>query len=158
MRKCQTGRGNLDVMSDISAGRISIEAPIARVQEILFDLASYPRWSTSIKASEVQGTDGEGRATTVKLSIEAGVMKDRVTLDYDWSNAPERLEFSLSDADLLTAMDGAYVISEEDEDTTLVTYELTVALSMPVPAMMRKKQEQMVIDLALKELKKFAES
>jgi len=85
-------------------------------------------------------------------------MKDRVTLDYDWSNAPERLEFSLSDADLLTAMDGAYVISEEDEDTTLVTYELTVALSMPVPAMMRKKQEQMVIDLALKELKKFAES
>jgi len=29
---------------------------------------------------------------------------------------------------------------------------------MPVPALMRKKQEQMVIDLALKELKKFAES
>ena len=145
-------------MSDISTGTISIEAPLARVQEILFDLASYPTWSTSIKSAEVQSTDGEGRATAVKLSIEAGVMKDRVILDYDWGNAPSRLEFSLSDADLLTAMDGAYIISEEDEDTTVVKYELTVALSMPVPAMMRKKQEQMTIDLALKELKKFAES
>ncbi len=145
-------------MSDISTGTISIEAPLARVQEILFDLASYPTWSTSIKSAEVQSTDGEGRATAVKLSIEAGVMKDRVILDYDWSNAPSRLEFSLSDADLLTAMDGAYIISEEDEDTTVVKYELTVALSMPVPAMMRKKQERMTIDLALKELKKFAES
>lgn len=145
-------------MSDISTGTISIEAPLARVQEILFDLASYPTWSTSIKSAEVQSTDGEGRATAVKLSIEAGVMKDRVILDYDWSNAPSRLEFSLSDADLLTAMDGAYIISQEDEDTTVVKYELTVALSMPVPAMMRKKQEQMTIDLALKELKKFAES
>jgi uncharacterized membrane protein len=145
-------------MSDTSTGTISIEAPVARVQEILFDLASYPQWSTSIKSAEVQSSDGEGRVTSVKLSIEAGVMKDRVTLDYDWSDAPGRLEFSLSDADLLTAMDGAYVISEEDEESTKVTYELTVALSMPVPAMMRKKQEQMVIDLALKELKKFAES
>lgn len=145
-------------MSDISTGTISIEAPLARVQEILFDLASYPTWSTSIKSAEVQSTDGEGRATAVKLSIEAGVMKDRVILDYDWSNAPSRLEFSLSDADLLTAMDGAYIISEEDEDTTVVKYELTVALSMPVPAMMRKKQERMTIDLVLKELKKFAES
>jgi uncharacterized membrane protein len=145
-------------MSDTSTGTISIEAPVARVQEILFDLASYPQWSTSIKSAEVQSSDGEGRVTSVKLSIEAGVMKDRVTLDYDWSNAPGRLEFSLSDADLLTAMDGAYVISEEDEESTQVTYELTVALSMPVPAMMRKKQEQMVIDLALKELKKSAES
>ena len=99
-------------MSDTSTGTISIEAPVARVQEILFDLASYPQWSTSIKSAEVQSSDGEGRVTSVKLSIEAGVMKDRVTLDYDWSNAPGRLEFSLSDADLLTAMEGAYVISD----------------------------------------------
>jgi hypothetical protein len=63
------------------------------------------------------------------------------------------LTFTLDDADLLTGMDGAYVIRSIDEDTTEVTYELMVSLSMPVPAMMRKKAEKATIDMALAQLK-----
>ncbi len=144
-------------MSEISSGSISIEASPAHIQSILFDIASYPTWSSAIKKVEILSTDGDGRVTSAKLSIDAGAMKDRVILDYDWSNAPGRLEFSLSDADLLTEMDGAYVIAPDGDDSTDVTYELTVALSMPVPAIMRKKTEQATIDLTLKQLKAFAE-
>ena len=87
------------------------------------------------------------------MVIDAGMMKDRVILDYDWSGAPGRLSFSLDDADLLTGMDGAYSIKSIDEDTTQITYELTVSLSMPIPSMMRQKAEKTTIDQALSQLK-----
>jgi len=144
-------------MADNSAGSISIEAPFEAVTAILFDIAKYPTWSTSIKSVEILGTDDQGRATSAKLSIDAGMMRDRVSLDYDWSLAPGKLSFSLSDADLLTGMDGAYIIEAQDSDTTKVTYELTVSLSMPLPAMMRTKAEKTTIDQALAQLKAFAE-
>jgi hypothetical protein len=92
------------------------------------------------------------------MSIDAGMMKDRPTLDYDWSQAPNKLLFSLDEADLLTSMDGAYTIVAVDEDTTEVTYELGVELSMPVPAMMRQKAEKATIDAALAQLKSYLEA
>ena len=121
--------------------------------ESLFALDQYPTWSSAIKASEVVESDDQGRATKVKMTIDAGMMKDRVILDYDWSNAPAKLSFSLDDADLLTGMDGSYSIKAIDEETTQVTYELGVSLSMPIPAMMRQKAEKTTIDQALSQLK-----
>lgn len=85
--------------------------------------------------------------------IKAGQIKDRVVLDYDWSQAPASLTFALDDADLLTEMSGGYTITDNGDETTSVSYELTVALSMPVPAMMRHKAERETIDLALNEMK-----
>ena len=140
-------------MSDSSSSTISIDAPVASVTEALFALEKYPEWSTSIKSAEAIARDDQGRITKVKMSIDAGMMKDRVILDYDWSGAPTQLSFSLDDADLLTGMDGSYTIKSIDEDTTEVTYELAVSLSMPIPAMMRQKAEKATIDAALAQLK-----
>jgi uncharacterized membrane protein len=140
-------------MSDSSRSTISIDAPLAAVTEALFALEKYPEWSSSIKSAEVVNRDDQGRVTKVKMTIDAGMMKDRVILDYDWSEAPARLSFSLDDADLLTGMDGAYIIKSIDDESTEVTYELTVSLSMPIPAMMRQKAEKTTIDQALAQLK-----
>ncbi len=145
-------------MSELSTSTITIDAPIDAVRSILFDLAAYPTWSTAIKSAEVKATDDQGRATSVKVAIDAGMMKDRVLLNYDWSAAPDRLEFSLEDADLLTAMNGAYITKAIDADTTSVTYELGVEVSMPIPAMMRTKAEKATIDQALAQLKEHAEN
>ena len=145
-------------MSELSTSTITIDAPIDAVRAILFDLAAYPTWSTAIKSAEVKATDDQGRATSVKVSIDAGMMKDRVLLNYDWSAAPDRLEFSLEDADLLTAMNGAYITRAIDADTTSVTYELGVEVSMPIPAMMRTKAEKATIDQALAQLKEHVEN
>jgi len=140
-------------MSDISENSITIEAPITDVATVLTDLATYPTWSTAIKSVEVHEKDSAGRAIKAKMSIDAGVMKDRVILDYDWSKTPAEITFELDDADLLTEMTGAYKLVDNGDDTTTVTYQLTVALSMPVPAMMRQKAERSTIDLALNQLK-----
>jgi uncharacterized membrane protein len=149
--------GNLCAMSDLSSGTVTIEAPIAEVEKALFDLAKYPEWSTSIKSVDVLAIDDQGRLTSGKFVIEAGVLKDKVTLDYDWSEAPSKLSFSFNDADMLTGMEGSYSIKKIDEDTTQVTYEMGVELPMPIPAMMRKKNEQATIDQALQQLKSHLE-
>jgi uncharacterized membrane protein len=141
-------------MSETSKNSIIIEAGTKEVSSVLFDLAEYPNWSTAIKSAEVLEKDATGRATKVRMSIDAGVMKDRVTLDYDWTSAPSQLNFSLHDADLLTEMTGSYLVKDNGDDTTTITYELTVGLSMPVPAMMRQKAERATIDQALNQLKK----
>jgi ribosome-associated toxin RatA of RatAB toxin-antitoxin module len=139
-------------MSEQSVSTVIIDAPLADVQAALFEVASYPEWLSSIKKADVIERDGENRVLKAKLSIDAGMMKDRVTLDYDWSSAPATLSFSLDEADLLTQMDGSYSLKAIDADTTQVTYELTVAVSLPVPAMMITKAQQQTIDAALKEL------
>ena len=139
-------------MTEKSTSTVLIDAPLADVQEVLFAVGAYPEWLSSIKKAEVLESDESGRALKAKLSIDAGMMKDRVTLDYDWSAAPLTLSFSMDEADLLTQMDGTYILKAIDEDTTQVTYELTVAVSLPVPAMMITKAQQQTIDVALKEL------
>jgi uncharacterized membrane protein len=145
-------------MSDISTSTVTIQATASEIQEVLANLPAYPTWSTTIKSVNVIATDDQGRATQVQVSVDAGALKDKPTLNYDWSKAPTRLEFSLEDADLLTEMSGAYIIKDNGDDTTDVTYELTVGLSMPVPAVMRQKAEKSTIDLTLKQLKEKLEN
>ena len=144
-------------MSDVTTSTVTIAAAVDDVRAMVFDIANYPSWSTSFKAVEVLASDGQGRPTQVKMSVDAGALKDKPTLNYDWSAYPDRVEFSLEDADLLTEMSGSFIIKDNGDETE-VTSELTVALSMPVPDMMRKKAEKSTIDLALKQLKEKLEN
>ena len=139
-------------MSQKSTSTVVIDAPLADVQAALFSIESYPEWLSSIKKVDVIERDSQNRVTKAKLSIDAGMMKDRVVLDYDWSAAPATLSFTIDEADLLTQMDGTYSLKAIDADTTQVTYELTVAVSLPVPSMMITKAQKQTIDAALKEL------
>ena len=54
----------------------------------------------------------------------------------------------------MTEMTGKYSIVDNGDDTTKVTYELNVQVSMPVPDIMRRKAEMATIDAALAQLKK----
>ncbi len=144
-------------MSNPTTSTISIAATADDVRAVLFDIANYPTWSTSFKSATVIESDTQGRPTQVKLSVDAGALKDKPTLNYDWSKYPDRVDFSLEDADLLTDMSGAYIVKDNGDETE-VTFEMTVALSMPVPDVMRTKAEKSTIDLALKQLKEKLEN
>ena len=144
-------------MSNPTTSTISIAATADDVRAVLFDIANYPSWSSSFKSATVIQSDAQGRPTQVKLSVDAGALKDKPTLNYDWSGYPDRVDFSLEDADLLTEMAGAYIVKDNGDETE-VTFEMTVALSMPVPEVMRTKAEKSTIDLALKQLKEKLEN
>ncbi len=140
----------------MSRSTIIIDAPMSHVSEVLFDLEKYPEWSDSITKVKVSELDESGRVTGATLTISAGALKDEVSLSYNWDGAPGRLEFELEDANLLTKMDGAYILKDLGDETE-VTYELSVGVSMPIPQMMVTKQEKMTIDQALAQLKEHCE-
>ena len=140
-------------MADISSHSTQIQAPIEQVREILFNLEGYPSWSSAIKTVEVLERDSSSRPTKLTLQVEAGVLKDRPTLVYDWSKAPDEISFSLEEADLMTQMDGKYEIKDNGDDSVTVTYSLTTALTMSVPDLMRRKVEKTTIEQSLSELK-----
>jgi hypothetical protein len=129
---------------------------MSHVSEVLFDLEKYPEWSDSITKVKVSERDEAGRVTGATLTIAAGALKDEVSLSYNWDGAPGRLEFELEDANMLTKMDGAYILKDLGDETE-VTYELSVGVSMPIPQMMVTKQEKTTIDQALAQLKEHCE-
>ena len=140
----------------MSRSTIVIEAPISQVSAVLLDLEKYPEWSDSITKVKVTERDDAGRVTGAVMSISAGALKDDVSLTYNWDGAPARLEFELEDANMLTKMDGAYILKDLGDETE-VTYELSVGVSMPIPPMMITKQEKSTIDQSLAQLKEHCE-
>ncbi|MFM8632383.1 MAG: SRPBCC family protein [Candidatus Nanopelagicus sp.] len=144
-------------MSNPTTSTVTISASADDVRAVLFDIANFPTWSTSFKSVTVLASNGDGRVTQAKFSVDAGALKDKPTLNFDWSGYPDRLDYSLEDADLLTDMSGAYIVKDNGDETE-VTFELTVALSMPVPDVMRTKAEKATIDLTLKQLKEKLEN
>ena len=129
-----------------------IEASADEVRKVLFDIANYPTWSKTIKAAKVESSDDQGRPVRIQLTIEAGMLRDKPTLEYNWSSAPEQVSFSLVDADLLTQMDGTYIVKGFGGETE-VTYQLETDVSMPVPKPMLQSAELSTIKAALEELK-----
>jgi uncharacterized membrane protein len=144
-------------MSDMSKSTVIIQASISQVSEVLLDLEKYPEWSDSISKVKVTERDEMGRATGVTMSISAGAVKDEVSLTYNWDGAPQRVEFELEDANMLTKMDGSYSVKDLGDETE-VTYELSVGLSMPIPQVMITKQEKLTIDQTLSQLKEHCEA
>ena len=143
-------------MADQTESSIIIEATPAEVMAVVADLKNYPSWATAIKRVEIDEADKSGRPLRVTISIDAGAMRDTVALVYDWSGSPDVVSWSLEDAKMLTAMDGAYEVREHPEGAE-VSYRLTVDLSMPMLSMIKRKAEKDVVDSALKQLKKFVE-
>ena len=150
------GIGTLPSMADQTESSIIIEATPAEVMAVVADLKNYPSWASAIKRVDIDETDKSGRPLRVTISIDAGAMRDTVSLVYDWSGSPDVVSWSLEDAKMLTAMDGAYEVREHPEGSE-VSYRLTVDLSMPMLSMIKRKAEKDVVDSALKQLKKYVE-
>ena len=88
--------------------------------------------------------------------LDAGVVKDTYTLEYTW-HGDDSVSWTLVEAQMLTAMDGSYQLTDQGESGTRVEYVLTLDLKMPMIGLLRRKAEKVVTDTALKELKRRVE-
>jgi uncharacterized membrane protein len=143
-------------MADQTTSSIVVDAPAAAVMSVIADFAAYPEWAQGMKSAEVLETGADGRATRVYFELEAAPIKDAYTLSYAW-RGDEQVTWQLVEGKMLKGMDGAYVL-RADGDRTEVTYRLAVDLSIPMIGMLRRKAEKVIIDTALKGLKKRVES
>jgi hypothetical protein len=119
------------------------------------DFESYPEWASMIRTAKVDDTGPDGRGTQVSFVLDAGVLKDEYTLAYDWKG-DDRVDWHLVKGKALKSQEGSYVL-EDTGDGTLVTYRLAVDLNIPMLGMFKRKAEKVIIDTALKGLKKRVE-
>jgi len=143
-------------MAEQTTSSILIDATAAEVMTAIVDFEAYPQWAQGIKAAQVQSRTADGRAETVYFELEAAPIKDSYTLTYTYEGATT-LRWSLVEGRMMRALDGSYELSESDSGTE-VTYRLSVDVAIPMIGLLRRKAEKVIIDTALKGLKKRVES
>ncbi|MGH3926510.1 MAG: cyclase, partial [Pseudonocardiaceae bacterium] len=84
-------------------------------------------------------------------------VKDEYVLDYSWSADGLMVSWELVKGQMQKAQHGSYVL-EPAGGATKVTYSLTVDLAIPMIAMIKRKAERVIMDTALKELKRRVEA
>jgi hypothetical protein len=112
-----------------------------------------------VKQVTVLSEEGDGWPDRVEFVVDAGVIKDTYTLDYEWDitdGGTGVVSWSLVKATVLRAMNGSYTLAASGAGTD-VTYRLAVDLTIPMLGMLKRKAEKVIVDTALRELKKRVE-
>ena len=144
-------------MAEQTTSSIAIDALPAQVMDVIADFPSYPSWAKGVTTAEVTSELPDGRAEQVFFKLDVSPIKDEYTLAYIWSG-DEQVTWTLVEGKMLRALDGAYVLADRGDGTTDVTYRLALDVSIPLIGMLKRKGEKILIDAALKGLKKRVES
>ena len=144
-------------MADATSSSITIGADPDAVMAVIADFAAYPAWAEQVKSVEVLDLDAAGRPERVRFQMDAGPIKDTYTLDYSWAPDGRSVSWTLVKGQIQKAQNGSYAL-DGGAGQTVVTYSLAVDLNIPMIGMLRRKAEKVIIDTALKGLKKRVES
>jgi ribosome-associated toxin RatA of RatAB toxin-antitoxin module len=144
-------------MAEQTTSSIVIAAEPAAVMGVISDCGSYPVWAQGVKKAEPVDDADAGRPEQVYFELDASPIKDAYTLHYDWHD-DESVTWTLVEGRMLKAMDGAYELDDRGDGSTEVTYRLAVDISIPMIGMLKRKAEKVIIDTALKGLKKRVEA
>jgi hypothetical protein len=143
-------------MANRASSSITINSDKSDVMAAIADFPTYPAWADGVKSAEVVSTGADDRPERVRFTLEAGPIKDTFVLAYGWDGDDE-VQWDLAErGKMVTGMSGSYRLADR-VDTTDVIYELTVDVSIPMIGMFKRKAEKMIIDAALKGLKRHVE-
>lgn len=143
-------------MADQTTQSITIDAAPERIMAVIADFAAYPEWAGAVKSADVTLRGVDGQAAEVVFGLDAGAFKDTYTLAYDWARDGLAVHWHLTKGLMQKAQLGSYVLVPTGASTS-VTYSLSVELAIPMIGMLRRKAEKIIIDQALRELKKRVE-
>ena len=143
-------------MADQSTQSIVIEAPAADVMAVIADFPAYPEWVAAAEKVEVVEEGPGGRAHRAHFVLDAGAIKDDYVLEYTW-DGDRRVSWQLVQGQMQKRQEGSYTLVETAAGSTEVTYSITIDLSIPMLGMIKRKAEKVILDTALKELKKRVE-
>lgn len=146
-------------MADVARQEATISATPAELWEVLVDFEQYPTWARDLKQVEVLERDAEGRGLVVRFRAGAFGRSTTYTLRYDYAEAPRALRWQLVEGDITRKLDGAYLLEEVpgEPGRTKVTYDLEVALVVPLPSFVKSRAEHKIVHTALRELQAHVE-
>jgi ribosome-associated toxin RatA of RatAB toxin-antitoxin module len=144
-------------MAEQTTSSIVIDASPGQVMDVIADFPSYPDWAKGVTTADVLSEFPGGRAEQVFFRLDVSPIKDEYTLAYQW-HGDDEVTWTLTEGKMLRSLDGAYLLTDRGDGTTDVTYRLALDVSIPLIGMLKRKGEKILIDTALKGLKRRVES
>lgn len=146
-------------MADSSTQSIIIGASPDQVATVICDFPRYPEWTEAVRRAEVVEEYEDGYASQVRFTLDAGVLADEYVLAYEYAEDISRIEWHLvAPSRMQRSQRGSYDLVGNPDGTTTVTYSLEVEMSVAMLGMFRRKAEKMIMDAALKQLKRRVET
>jgi len=140
---------------------IVVKTDVDNIMKALLDFEDYPQWMTSVEKIEVLKRDKKKRGTQIKYTVDIMVKNIEYTLAYAYKE--NRIDITYVDGEL-DDCNSYYEFAPLDDDRTEVTYHYDVSYSLPkalqnaIARRMLKQVDKKVMNSALKDLKKRAES
>ena len=133
--------------------QIMVAASPQRCYDVAANIESYPEWIDDVKKVTVTERDDHGRPLIAEFRAAAFGRSTTYTLRYDYSEAPHKLSWTLTEGDLTDKLDGTYTFDLAAGGATSITYHLEVALKVPIPGFIKSRAQSRIQGTALRELK-----
>ncbi len=141
-------------MAEQTESSIHIDAEASAIMDIIADLASYPEW-TNYASGEVLEEFEDGRPALGKFELTSP-LRDVQIMKYEWTG-DDQVDWHLVEGQLTKSVHGTYQLIAQETGGTTVLYKLAVDTRIPTIGALRRKAEKVIIDTALKGLKRRVE-
>ena len=132
-----------------------IAAPPDKIIDALLDFESYPDWQGSIMECEVLDRDGDGRASRVRMKVDAKIRKVEYIVKYSY-DLPNALSWDQESGDLKDNH-GRYTFAPREDGSTDVSVDITFEIGFFVPGPMKNLIRDQSLKNSMRELRKRVE-
>jgi ribosome-associated toxin RatA of RatAB toxin-antitoxin module len=144
-------------MAEHAEGSTEVHATPAEVMAVVADFEAYPDWVANLEEVEVLARDRRGRGTRVAFRLGTPWGEQAYTLAYDYRPRDAGMSWTYVEG-TLDDLAGSYALEPGDDGATRVTYQLEVALGMPIPGFLMRQAAKQIVRSALSDLKRRVES
>jgi ribosome-associated toxin RatA of RatAB toxin-antitoxin module len=134
---------------------VEVSAPAEQIMAIVADFEAYPEWNEEIKGCWILARYEDGRASQLRLDTSVQGM-DGTYIQAVYYPGANQIQTVMQQGDLFSKQEQVFAVVEMGP-TTLLTVDLDVEVSMPIPAMMVKKVVNDALDHLAGNLKARAE-
>jgi ribosome-associated toxin RatA of RatAB toxin-antitoxin module len=135
---------------------VEVEAPAETIMAIVADFESYPQWNEEIKGCWILARYDDQRPSQLRLDTSVQGM-DGTYIQAVYYPGENQIQTVMQQGDLFSKQEQMFSVVAMGP-TSLLTVDLDVEVSMPVPAMMVKKVVNDALEHLADNLKKRAET
>ncbi|MFZ1161782.1 SRPBCC family protein [Mycobacterium sp.] len=134
---------------------VEVAATADSILAIVADFESYPQWNPEIKGLWVLARYDDGRPSQLRLDAKYEAIEDTL-IQAVYYPSPTQIQTVMQQANLFAKQEQLFSVVEAGP-TTLLTVDMDVEPTLPIPAPMVKQMVGNVLDYLAENLKKRAE-
>jgi ribosome-associated toxin RatA of RatAB toxin-antitoxin module len=134
---------------------VEVDAGAPAIMAIVADFEAYPQWNEEIKGVWVLAHYDDGRPSQLRLDASLNGF-DASYIQAVYYPGPNQIQTVMQKGDLFSKQEQLFSVVEMGP-TTLLTVDMDIEVTMPVPALMVKKMANDALDHLADKLKGRAE-